>query len=234
MSKPPAEHGGCVCHQKKGPGWLCECANRVLGSGENSALVQGVIRALRVRMAGIAVRGGNNAFGEPHRTILSFRKFRTCQRGSRHDSPWACERAVSRDGHWSPDRGDSFAKIHSGLVADTSRLAASDDDPVNALAVPIGLGIRISDCGLRIGRKNGCFNGESAISLIRNAKSSRTQSGKASCSNYKSSACIESNRIGAGYTTRKAGVWGCSPVTFRFRLLLSALSLFDLGGFSAP
>jgi hypothetical protein len=38
------------------------------------------------------------------------------------------KRAVSRDGHWSPDRGDSFAKIHSGLVVDASMLAASDRD----------------------------------------------------------------------------------------------------------
>jgi hypothetical protein len=38
------------------------------------------------------------------------------------------KRAVSRDGRWSPDSGDSFAKIHSGLVVDASMLAASDRD----------------------------------------------------------------------------------------------------------
>ena len=36
------------------------------------------------------------------------------------------KRAVSRDGRWSPDSGDSFAKIHSGLVVDCGTLAASD------------------------------------------------------------------------------------------------------------
>ena len=61
------------------------------------------------------------------------------------------KRAVSRDGQWSPNTGDSFAKIHSGLVADDSITAASDRYPANALAVPIDgcdFGLRISDCGL--------------------------------------------------------------------------------------
>jgi hypothetical protein len=31
---------------------------------------------------------GNQAFGEPHRTILTVRKMYPCQRGSRHGSPW--------------------------------------------------------------------------------------------------------------------------------------------------
>jgi hypothetical protein len=102
-------------------------------------------------MAGIAVRGGNNAFGEPHRTILSFRNLGRASAARGTTLPGACERAVSRDGLWSPDRGDSFAKIHNGLVADDSGVAASDGYSVNALAVPIGgenFGFRIADRGM--------------------------------------------------------------------------------------
>jgi hypothetical protein len=63
------------------------------------------------------------------------------------------KRAVSRGGQWSPDSGNSFAKIHSGLAADMSILAASDRDPTNALGVPIGVdnsGLRVPDCGLEV------------------------------------------------------------------------------------
>jgi hypothetical protein len=61
------------------------------------------------------------------------------------------KRAVSRDGHWSPNTGDSFAKIHSGLATDDSIAAASERQPINALAVPndgCNGGLRISDFGL--------------------------------------------------------------------------------------
>jgi hypothetical protein len=75
-------------------------------------MLHGVIRLLR-RMAGIAVPGDNKhsaSRAEP----TSPSEMYPCQRGSRHVlSLVSVKRAVSRDGLWSPDRGDSFAKIHS-------------------------------------------------------------------------------------------------------------------------
>jgi hypothetical protein len=128
----------CTLHpssSKKGPGWLCECANRVLGLGEASitpcmnASVAGNgwrERAMRRRVK--VRRAGPN---EPPSVFTS-------AAGSRHLLPGVVKRAVSRDGRGRHTAATNFAKNHSGLVVDVGvKPVVRSYGRVNARGVPI-------------------------------------------------------------------------------------------------
>ena len=152
---PCPQHPASCILKKKDPVGSASVPTGSSVQGRIAAPVQGVIRSLRERMAGIAVRAGNNTFGEPRRTILTLRNVPVPARLAARLSLVVVKRAVSRDGQWSPDRGDSFAKIHSGLVADASIVAASDRDPDQCTRRANRRGnFGFRDCGLRISRRN--------------------------------------------------------------------------------
>jgi hypothetical protein len=69
-------------------------------------------------MAGIAVLSRRLVLPASRAGQASLLTVTNVPLGSRHLLPGDVKRAVSRDGHRSPYRGDNFAKIHSGLVVD--------------------------------------------------------------------------------------------------------------------
>ena len=152
----PLTVDGC---KKKGPGWPCEWfANRVLEFGSEPLVAARRHPHRLARMAGIAVRATSVARPNPRHA--------PCRSAAAPTLPGDVKRAVSRDGHGSPYRGDSLLRFTAEKLCRRwrrgrkhwRRLTASRTTPFvarlcNALGVPnahrAGHGTQMTVAGYR-------------------------------------------------------------------------------------